>query len=273
MNQIIQYPFKVGSTLTRVLECGQGDDVVICIHGLGARADRWRSTLEGLAERGYRALAFDLPGHGFADKGAESPCSVPAFAEILGAFLDALNLGKVNLIGTSLGGHVAATFACERPDRVKSLILVGAVGLIPIGKEAGDMIRKNIKATDRESIERKMEFVFADSAFTDLALIEEEYHINNSPGAAESFSILGDYIAEHIDRDNVGERLAELRDRPPTLLIWGAEDRAIPSEIGRKAGELLNVPLELVQHAGHVPYMEQPAAFMALVSEFLSNAD
>lgn len=272
MARIIEYPFPVGAVLTRVLEVGGGKECVLFLHGLGARADRWRLTLPTFAEAGYRCLAMDLPGHGFAAKGAGTPCSVPEFAALLGALLAAMGLDRVHLVGTSLGGHVAAYFTCENPDKVCSLTLVGAVGLIPIGRQAGDAIRQAVTETGRDSIDGKMRFVFANHDLIDEAFVEEEYRINNSPGAATGFRRLGDYIAEEIDRDNVGERLAGLANRPPVLLVWGALDKAVPPAIGEQAQALLgDVPLILVQEAGHAPYLERPDAFDPPVLRFISS--
>ena len=66
---MIQYPLGAAGTLTRVLEAGRGDRTMLLVHGVGARADRWRLNLDALAEAGYHAYAIDLPGHGLAEKG------------------------------------------------------------------------------------------------------------------------------------------------------------------------------------------------------------
>ena len=73
---MISYPFGVGRTLTRVIEAGTGAANVVLVHGLGARADRWVGVLAVLAKAGYHGYALDLPGHGFADKGADFPLSL-----------------------------------------------------------------------------------------------------------------------------------------------------------------------------------------------------
>ncbi len=61
---MIQYPLSIGGILTRVLEAGTGDEAIVFLHGLGARADRWRGTLQSFATQGFRCFAFDFPGHG-----------------------------------------------------------------------------------------------------------------------------------------------------------------------------------------------------------------
>jgi 2-hydroxy-6-oxonona-2,4-dienedioate hydrolase len=259
---IIQYPLSAGALVTRVLEGGQGGEHVVFVHGLGARADRWSLTLPGFAAAGYHGYAFDLPGHGFATKGKDLPLTVPAFAGVLTALLDTLGIDRAFLVGTSLGGHVAASFACSFPRRVRGLILVGAVGLVPITPEQGNAIRTNIRQTSREAIARKMAFVFADPGKASPSMIEEEWRINNSPGAAGSFEMLGDYIADKVNDDGIGPRLAALMDEVPTVLVWGREDKAVPLDIGERAQALLGgAELIVIDDAGHAPYFEQPAEF------------
>jgi pimeloyl-ACP methyl ester carboxylesterase len=269
---VIAYPFAAGRILTRVLEAGGGDDAIVFLHGLGARADRWRATLPSFAAQGYRTFAIDLPGHGFAAKDAGIPLDVPGFAGFLRDFLDAMGIPRPILVGTSLGGHVAGHFAAENPTRPRALVLVGAVGLVPLGREAGDKIRRNVRETSRDAIEKKLEFVLADPSLIGPSLIEEEHRINTSPGAAEVFRRLGDYIAEEIDCDNVADRLKPLAGTLPMLLVWGELDRAVPLTVGQQARQLLGLDdLVVIPRAGHAPYMEQPALFERQVLRFLAR--
>jgi pimeloyl-ACP methyl ester carboxylesterase len=269
----IEYPFGAGISLTRVIEAGEGDDAVIFIHGLGARADRWRRNLPAFADAGYRCYAIDLPGHGFAVKGASVPHDVPGLADFLIAFLDAMGIAHATLVGTSLGGHVAATVACRDPSRVRALVLVGTLGLVPIGAEAGEAIRDSVRNTSRDAIAGKLAFVLADPALATPALIEEEYRINNSPGAAESFAMLGDYIADGVDDDLVSDALSGLVATLPIMLVWGSADKAVPLAVGEKSRALLgDVPLLSVEGVGHAPYYERADAFNGPVLEFLAGA-
>jgi 2-hydroxy-6-oxonona-2,4-dienedioate hydrolase len=269
-SEILQYPLGVSSLVTRILECGDGLDHVVFIHGLGARADRWRVTLPSFAAAGYHGYALDLPGHGFATKGGGIPLSVPGFADLMTAALDQLGIKRAFFVGTSLGAHIAATVACRARDRVRGLILVGALGIVPLGAEAADAIRRNIQQTSRDAISGKLAFVLANPRTVSPTMVEEEWRINNSPGARESFAKLGDYIAEHIDGDNVSERLSACTGDLPMLLVWGAKDKAVSLDIGKRARELLpGTELVVIDDAGHVPYLEQPDAFNKAVLERL----
>ena len=268
----IEYPLGVSGLLTRVIEAGHGDRPVLFIHGLGARADRWRRNLEVFAQSGYRAIAIDLPGHGFASKTGDFDYGVPGLAQFVRDAMDALELQSAAFVGTSLGGHVSAYVACGSPNRVTALVLVGALGLVPIGAEAGALIRDSVRATGRTDIENKLKFVICDHATITPEWIEEEWRINNSPGAAQAFARLGDYIAEGVDAHNVGTRLAAVAEGIPMLLVWGAEDRAVPLSIGRQGRALLgDTRLCVVEGAGHLPYFEQARTFNREVLSFLDD--
>ncbi|RYY66354.1 MAG: alpha/beta fold hydrolase, partial [Comamonadaceae bacterium] len=170
---MISYPLALGPILTRVLEAGSGDRHVVLVHGTGGRADRWVRNLDALAAAGYHAYAFDLPGHGFASKGAGVACSVPAYREVLGQFLDAIGARKAALVGTSLGGHVVASYACQNPQRVDALVLVGSMGLVPIGDEARGRIQAGANNQTREGVAGKLQRVIFDASLVTPDMLEE----------------------------------------------------------------------------------------------------
>ncbi|RYG25599.1 MAG: alpha/beta fold hydrolase, partial [Burkholderiales bacterium] len=177
---MIVYPFAAGDTTTRVLEAGSGDKNIVLVHGTGGRAERWSRNIEALAARGYHVFAIDLPGHGFASKGEGVACSVPAYRRMLGAFMDARGLQKATIVGTSLGGHVVASYACENPGRIDAIALVGSMGLVPIGDEARGRIKAGANNQTREGVAGKMQRVIFDPALVTPELLEEEWRINNS---------------------------------------------------------------------------------------------
>ena len=83
---MITYPLALGDQYTRVVEHGTGPETIVLIHGLGARADRWRRNIGPLADAGYRCVALDLPGHGFASKDGEFDFSCTCPVGVGGAF-------------------------------------------------------------------------------------------------------------------------------------------------------------------------------------------
>lgn len=271
---MIQYPLAVDGVLTRVLAAGSGPDHLVLVHGVGARADRWARNLDAPAAAGWQVHAFDLPGHGLAQKGPGPDYSVPGYARFLEGFLDAVGADSAALVGTSLGGHVAATLACERPERVRALVLVGSIGLAPWGAERRAASRTRLRDASRQGIARKLEVVVHDPGLVTGEWLEEEYLVNNSPGAEASFAAISDYVADRIDDDLIGPRLAAMAaaDRPPTLLIWGEQERAVPLETGRRAHAMLDgSELAVISGASHAPYFEKADEFNRVLLDFLDR--
>jgi 2-hydroxy-6-oxonona-2,4-dienedioate hydrolase len=263
--------------LTRVLEAGAADGVpTVLLHGVGARADRGRGNLEPLAAYGLHVFALDLPGHGFATKGEPAQdYSVDGYARFLEQFLDSIEADRVVLVGTSLGGHVAAAAACRMPERVSALILVGTLGLVPLGAAAREQIAGSLADVTEAGVRAKLERVVHDRTLVTDEWVAEEMRINSSPGAAASFAALAAYFREHIDGDLVGDQIVMSEPPPPMLLIWGGEDEIVSVSSGEAAREVLgsHVSLEVIAATGHAPYLEAPALFNRVVTAFLLSAN
>jgi pimeloyl-ACP methyl ester carboxylesterase len=265
---MFSYPLGVGGTTIRVIQSGLTGPKVVFVHGTGARADRWTSNLEAVAESGRAAYAFDLPGHGFSDKSGSFDHSVPGYAALLGQFLDLIGAEHCVLVGTSLGGAVVSHYAVSRPERVDALVLVGSMGLVPLGEEVRKRIGGGAVNQSLEGIRAKFKRVVSDPARVTESLIEEEFRFNNSPGAAESFASLGNYIATRLDDDVVGDKLDALT--MPLLLVWGTDDPVVPPAIGEAAHKkIVRSEYATIPGASHTAYWEDPQRFNQLLADFL----
>lgn len=269
---MISYPMRAGGISTRVVEHGHGDTTALFVHGVGARADRWVACLRRLPP-GVRGVAIDLPGHGFAVKGAGPDYSVPAFAELIADLAAELGIERAVGVGTSLGGHVVATAAVEYPGLFPTLVLVGATGIVPLGEEVRNRIADRLTDATPEGVAEKLRWLVLDGDLVTDEWIEEEYRINNSAGAAVSFTALADYFARRIDDDVVGTQLRRSIEQRGTdvHLIWGQDDRSVPIAVGEAAArELGELPLVRIEHAAHAPYLEQPDTFAAVLKAALA---
>ncbi|MDR7093531.1 alpha/beta fold hydrolase [Hydrogenophaga laconesensis] len=270
---MIQYPLTLHGTRTRVLEAGLTGPVVVLIHGLSTRADRWKGAMEHLAEQGFRAIAFDLPGHGLADKPPAFDYTSQGLATYTLAVMDALGIPEAHLVGTSLGGHVASLVAERAADRCTSLYLVAPLGLAPIAPEAGEGIRRSVRNVSIEGVRAKLQSVFIDPSLATEELIVEESRINSSPGAVTALSALGDYIVERLNGELVTDSLVRLAGDMPVGLLWGEHDRMVPLTVGEAAAEALGQgELPVMRGVGHAPYVEQPEEFVRRWIDFATQA-
>jgi pimeloyl-ACP methyl ester carboxylesterase len=277
--EIVQYPLAIGGMHTRVLEAGEGERVLLFVHGLGARADRWRRNLLPLAAQGYRCIAIDLPGHGLAAKGPDIPATVPALADFTARVAEVLQVRDVVLVGTSLGGHILGQLALQRLAQTvtpstsglqpRGLMLIGALGLFPLEPSVAAAICRSVKETSADAIQRKVAFVMKIQDGITPGWLREEYLINNSAGARESFERLGAYLVDQPALDIIGPRLAAPPRPLPLSVVWGALDEAVPVHIGQDGHRLLGLPEPmLIAGAGHAPYWECADVFNPLLTAF-----
>jgi pimeloyl-ACP methyl ester carboxylesterase len=109
------------------LEGGTGAPVVF-VHGLASRAQDWAPLLPDVVQVGFHVYAMDLPGFGESAKPSERSYSIREQAAFVEAFLGAVHLDRVRLVGISMGGWIAATVALGAPERVERLALLDSAG-------------------------------------------------------------------------------------------------------------------------------------------------
>jgi pimeloyl-ACP methyl ester carboxylesterase len=166
---------------------------------------------------------------------------------------------EVNLVGNSLGGHVAILFALAKPEILKSMTLTGSSGLFeaPLGSTFP-------KRGNYEFVQKKTEGTFYNPLVATKELVDEVYDIVNDRNKA--IRVIA--IAKSALRHNIGDRLVQIRR--PVLLVWGKQDTITPSFVGEKFHELLpDSRLFILDKCGHAPMMEHPEEFNRLLKEFL----
>ena len=105
----------------RYLESGSSDKTLVLIHGLGASCERWGNVLP-IFENDFKVIVPDLIGFGYSDKPTVD-YTIDFFSNFLGKFLKSLAIEKTSLIGSSLGGQIAAEYTSANPNKVEKLII------------------------------------------------------------------------------------------------------------------------------------------------------
>lgn len=208
----------------------------------------FRATLDALEARGPRRDALVLPAtdHDMATNVA--------------AILDRAPERFV-LAGASYGGTVALDVALAAPERVAALWLTGCD---PGTHKVAQLALAALLATAPETAIGHLagtvvrpEAIEAAAAFRAMAA-----RVGGHVGSAQARALAG-----HAD---AWDRLGTLT--MPVLLLWGADDAAIPVDVGRRlAGALPNARLEVLPHCGHLPTLERPAEAAALVGDWLAG--
>lgn len=216
--------------------------------------------------RSHRVIALDWPGYGASPAPAEpAAVSLRFYHETLVQFLAALQLSKVDLLGNSVGGYVAARYAAEHPDAVGSIVLVAPGGFTPHGPLTRAFCRLQ---GSRYSLPPK---VFASlylrrrtPVTADMLARAKGPQSAPAPRAINRALWRGFAGAD----GDLRERAGAIRAR--ALLIFGAFDPAISArKDGRVAATAIPGAETCVMSCGHAPFAEVPAAFVEKVLSFL----
>ena len=187
--------------------------------------------------------------------------SVGGLQKFVNRFIEHRNYNNINLMGNSLGGHVALVHILKNPERIKSLILTGSSGLFENGM--GDTYPKR---GDKEYIKNKTALTFYDPNLATDDLVNEVFEITNN--RLKVIKIIA--LAKSAIRNNLGEELNQVKQ--PTCLIWGNNDTITPPFVGKEFQRLIpNSELHFIDKCGHAPMMEVPEEFNRILAEFLAK--
>ena len=255
---------------------GEGEPVLVLLHGFAASLFSWREVMAPLAEEGT-AIAFDRPAFGLTERpmpgewqGA-NPYSTAAQVELTVGLMDKLGVERAILVGNSAGGTVSVLTALTYPERVEALVLVDPAiyaggqrfpGWLrpllqtPQARRVGPLLVRSIQEWGLD---------FGRSAWHDPSKITDEIWAGyTQPLQAENWDRALWELTVASEALHLDERLGELQ--LPVLVITGDDDRIVPTEQSiRLAGELPNAELVVVPNCGHVPHEECPAEFLQAV--------
>jgi len=248
----MQYEIKQDEKF-RFLEEGEGEPLVL-LHGLFGALSNFMDLIEYFRHH-YKVVVPLLPLFELD----LLHTTVGGLEKFLLRFMEHRDYKNVNLLGNSLGGHVALMYVLKHPERIKSITLTGSSGLFENGM--GDTYPKR---GDYEYIRKKTELTFYDPNIATKELVDEIYETVNI--RLKAIKIIS--LAKSAIRNNLGEELNQIKQ--PTLLIWGANDAITPPFVGREFQRLIpNSELHFIDQCGHAPMMEKPDEFNAILHNFL----
>ena len=245
---------------------------VVFVNGYSIPHYLWDHNFAALAEAGFRVLRFDHFGRGWSDR-PDVTNDDDLFDRQIVDLLDALNIrGKVCLVGSSMGGIVAANFADRHPERVERLVLIDPAGMMPRPRLPKSLLLMPIIG------ELVMRLTSDDTLAANMAddllypHLSPEYVGNYKPQMkipGFKRAILSTYRCGLLfDRRAVYERLG--RTGLPILLVWGDHDNVIPLNVGREILKLLpKARWRVIEETGHVPHYEVPGVVNPMLIDFL----
>jgi len=258
---------------------------LVFVHGLSGSWPNWLEQLPvfaaGRSSIAHRVIALDLPGFGHSPMPSQE-ISISGYARLLDRLFDQLEIDAAAVVGNSMGGFIGAELAIAFPQRVERLVLVSAAGLSTYGEPRAERAMPGLRRLERVlaasaawfasksdtvALRRRlrqltMNLVVAHPDRLPAALVAEQMRGAGKPGFMQALAAVLEY--------DVRERLPEIAC--PTLIVWGDRDRLIAVSDADVFEELIPRSRKVIlQDTGHMAMLERPAAFNALLEEFLGE--
>jgi len=250
----MEYTLKTDGDYTYIEE-GEGKPLVL-LHGLFGALSNFKDVVDHFKPR-YKVVIPMLPLYTMP----LLTTGVKTLSEFLHDFIQHKKWDKVNLLGNSLGGHVALVYTKNHLERVESLILTASSGLYENAFGSSFPRRE-----DKEFIRQKVALTFYDPKHATPELVNECFEVVNDRNRV--LRILA--LAKSAIRHNMADDLKDMNI--PTCLIWGKNDTITPPEVAEEFQlKLPQAKLYWIEECGHAPMMEQSQQFNTLLDAWLTE--
>lgn len=271
------HQLEIDGTPVNYVDIGAGErEPVVFVHGLGGQWQNWLENIPRAAQE-RRVIALDLPGFGLSPMPRDR-ITISGYGRTVEALVDRLGLGRVDIVGNSMGGYIAAEVAIQFPESVDQLLLVSAAGItsadlahapiMTLGRVA-TAIATHTTAQDRRLASRPK------SRHLALQLVARHPSRLKADLAYEGFfKGAGKAGFTHALRASLEydfrDRLPEIR--VPTLIVWGEKDSIIPVKDAHEFERLIPDSRKVVmKDTGHIAMAERPETFNDLMMDFLAE--
>jgi len=283
-----QIAYKYKTNYVKVLDYdiayideGNSSDVLLFIHGLGSYLKAWDRNIPVLKNH-FRCIAIDLPGYGKSSKQIHNG-SVKFYTEFINQFIKTLGLKEITLVGHSMGGQIALSYAINYPNLIKNLILIAPAGFETFSSEDSERIKYLISpelsynaSNEQIRINYKVNFfnmpVEAEEMILDrISIREDEEFFNHCQVVSNSlFGLLTEPVFNRLNKIIA-----------PALIFFGRNDLLIPNKMIHKttpeeiaklgASKIKNSKLIMLENCGHFLQYEKFDEFNSAVINFITT--
>ncbi|WP_372634908.1 alpha/beta fold hydrolase [Alcanivorax jadensis] len=276
MNQEQPITIKGVETIARLAGNQDSGEAVLLIHGNPGPSDDWTSVLSSIGTFA-RAVAPDMPFYGRANRCCDFDCTIDNYASFIEELVNQLDIQKVHLVLHDFGGPWGLAWACQSPDKVASVTLVGT-GIFPGWKwhKFAKIWRTPILGEAFQLLSSRKVLGIALNGDNPKSLPDE--FIDRIAGYSDwpqKKAVLKLY------RENSESRISELAQRfqeqlaphrIPANVIWGEADPYVPVKHAQAQQNVFDVAgTHIMPGCGHWPMIDNPEEFRNLLVPFLQK--
>lgn len=258
-------PILTARDVTLYYETAGSGVPLLLLHGLGSSSQDWQLQVEAFAPH-YQVITLDVRGHGRSSK-PPGPYTIPQFAADLNAFVQALGVAPVHLLGLSLGGMIALQTAVDYPHLLRSLIIVNSYPeLTPRTWRERWAWQQRVLIVRLFGMARLGQYLSRR-----LFPLPEQAELRQIMVARWAQNELRPYLAamQAVRGWSVSARLGEIRC--PTLVIAADQDYTSVASKEAYTAKIPGARLHVIANSRHATPIDQPQAFNCAVLAFLSN--
>ena len=256
---------EIDGNKIRYFESGSSKHTLVLIHGLGASSERWKYVIP-LLDTNFHVVVPDLVGFGHSDKPL-ADYTLDYFSNFLERFLTSLGIQNPSIMGSSLGGQIAAEYTSNHCESVEKLILVSPSGTMKQPTPALDAYIMAALYPNEQNAKNAFEMMEGSGKSIPQEIIDNFVKRMKLPNAKLAFmsTILGLKNSKVIT-----EKLHSIT--VPTMIVWGSDDPVIPIQYASEFVESIkNCIFFKMDGIGHTPYVQDPSSFTSRVLDFLNS--
>jgi 2-hydroxy-6-oxonona-2,4-dienedioate hydrolase len=263
-----------GGIRTRYVQAGPEDGPpLLMLHGTGGSWECFCANIPAFSKR-YNCYAIDMVGTGFSDK-PDVDYEIPVYVEHVRNFMQAVGIEKASIMGVSLGAWIAVRFALDYPEKIQSLVLVSAAGLITDAQTSSDIKGARFKAVDDPSWQN------VSAVFKGLILEEQNriadfvsvrQAVYRQPGMRRAMEHILCLQEPDIRARNLIPEAEWRTLKAPALLIGAVDHQDIYLETAKRVKELIpRAEYVEVHRSSHWSQFESPQAFNSAGLDFMER--
>jgi pimeloyl-ACP methyl ester carboxylesterase len=237
---------------------------MVFVHGLHSSNEHWFNQVPVFASE-FRVLRMDLRGHGESDT-PDAGLSIDDYTNDVAALIEHVGIEQAHVVGGSAGGFIAQQLAVRMPGVVKSVVLTGTAAQIP-GSFSPDALAEGVR--ERGVNEFFLEFARRD---TSAPTVDENVYqmvMGIMLGAGEELILRR--IREGLTYNGLEDAG---RVSCPALVVTGEHDGTFPVALSVELWDALpNGQLSIIPDCGHIPQLECPGEYTAIVRRFIRSVE